>query len=194
MFSKLHSRRWRSPGRQQGFTLVELLATVGIAGTLTAFAVPELSGMHDRSVIASQVASFDADVRRARAEAIRTGELVTVCALDADTLADDMPSCKEAGKDWSGGWLVFIDRGERGEVDDDDEILHVESAPANVGAVVGTQRYITYRPSGELLSLAAHFRFVPPGQPAADVAVSGSALVCINKPGKPRVSKDVACR
>ena len=187
-------RHGRSCGRQRGVTLVETLVTLAIAGTVTAVGLPNLNGLHDRTVIESQVGSFQSALRRSRAEAVRLGELVTICALDADTQADEKPSCRATGKNWSGGWLLFVDRGDRGEVDEDDEILLVEAAPAHAGSIAGTQRYISYRPTGELLSIAAHFRFLPPGEAAVDKALPGSALVCINKPGKPRLSKSPQCR
>jgi hypothetical protein len=118
---------------------------------------------------------------------------VTVCALDADSLGSEKPSCADSGKVWSGGWLMFIDQGERGDVDEGDQVLFVDATGDGVGSMVGTQRYVTYRWSGELLGIAGHFRFLPPGQPAVDLPVEGSALVCVNKPGKPRVAKEAQC-
>jgi type IV fimbrial biogenesis protein FimT len=193
MLSKLPLRRRCSRGRQRGVTLVESMVALAIAGVLTTVALPNLTGLRAKAAVETQVGSFNSALRRARSEAITRGQTVTVCALDADSLGDDKPACMASGNDWTGGWLVFVDAGERGDVDEDDDILRVEAAPAGVGPMVGTQRYVTYRWSGELLGIAAHFRFLPPGEPAVDVPVEGSALVCVNKPGKPRVAKEARC-
>jgi type IV fimbrial biogenesis protein FimT len=188
-----HGRRWRSRGRQRGVTLVESLVTLAVAGILTTVALPNLAGLHDKAAVDSQVGVFISALRRARSEAIKRSEIVTVCALDPDSLTAEKPACVESGQDWTGGWLVFIDRGDRGTVDEEDEVLWVDAAPAAVGPMVGTQRHVSYRWSGELLGLAAHFRFLPPGEQAVDAPVKGSALVCVNKPGKPRVAKQAQC-
>jgi type IV fimbrial biogenesis protein FimT len=149
--------------------------------------------MHDKAAVDSQVGVFNSALRRARSEAITRGETVTVCALDVDSLKAEKPACLDSGKDWTGGWMTFVDRGERGDVEEEDDVLWVDAAPSGVGPMVGTQRHVTYRWSGELLGIAAHFRFLPPGEPAVDAPVEGSALVCVNKPGKPRVSKEAQC-
>jgi len=193
MFSKLPGRRSRRRGRQLGVTLIESLMALGVAGVLSTLAVPSLTDWRAKAAVQSQVQSFNSVLRRARSEAITRGDLVTVCALDADSLAAERPSCAGAGRVWSGGWLMFVDRGERGDVDEDDQILFVEASAEGVGPMVGTQRYVTYRWSGELLGIAAHFRFLPPGEPAVDAPVDGSALVCVNKPGKPRVAREAQC-
>lgn len=191
--SEQYGRRWRTRGRQHGVTLVESLVSVAVAGLLTTMAVPSLKAMHSKAAVDTQVNAFTSALRRARSTAISRGETVTVCALDPDSLSAGKPACMPTGDDWSGGWMVFIDREERGEVDEGDDLLSVDAAPSGVGPVVGTQRYMTYRWSGELLGLAAHFRFLPPGERAVDAPVEGAALVCVNKPGKPRVSRQEQC-
>jgi type IV fimbrial biogenesis protein FimT len=193
MLSKLPRRRWRCPGRQLGVTLIEAMVTLAIAGILTTVAVPSLTSMRAKTAVETQVGSFNSALRRARSEAITRGEIVTACALDPDSLGADKPACVPLGKDWTGGWMVFVDRGERGAVDEEDDVLWVDAAPSGTGPMVGTQRYLTYRWSGELLGIAAHFRFLPPGALAIDAPMAGSALVCVNKPGKPRVSKEPQC-
>lgn len=193
MLTKLQRRSRPCRGRQLGVTLIELLMALGIAAVLTTMALPSLAGWRAKTAVDTQVQGFNSALRRARSEAMTRGEPVTLCALDADSLSDEKPSCADSGKDWSGGWLMFVDRGERGDVDDEDQILFVDAAADRVGSMVGTQRYLTYRWSGELLGMAAHFRFLPPGEPAVDAPVEGSALVCVNKPGKPRVAKEAQC-
>jgi type IV fimbrial biogenesis protein FimT len=193
MLSKQPKRRSRWHGRQLGVTLIETMMALGISGVLMTMALPSLTGLRARAAVDSQVHGFISALRRARSEAMTRGELVTVCALDADSLGSEKPSCADSGKVWSGGWLMFIDQGERGDVDEGDQVLFVDATGDGVGSMVGTQRYVTYRWSGELLGIAGHFRFLPPGQPAVDLPVEGSALVCVNKPGKPRVAKEAQC-
>lgn len=188
-----HGRRWRIRGRQRGVTLVESMVALVVAGVLTTMAVPSMTAMHGKAAVDSQVGAFGSALRLARSAAMSRGETVTVCALDRDSLAGDQPTCMASGKDWTGGWLVFVDRGERGQLEEVDGILWVDAAPAGVGPMVGTQRYVTYRWSGELLGIAAHFRFLPPGEPAIDEPVERSALLCLNKPGRPRVAKAAQC-
>lgn len=194
MFSQQQSlRRAQRRARQIGVTLIETMVTLGIAGTLAAIGVPSVKQFHDKTAVESQYRSLASPLRRARSEATKRGEIVTVCALDARSLSTNEPACLERGKDWSAGWLVFVDRGERGELGEGDRVVLVHEAPANSGAVIGTQRYLSYRASGELLSIAAHFRILPPGQPAVDEPLPGSLLVCVNKPGKARVSAEDRC-
>lgn len=188
-----HIRGVQRRVRQLGLTMVETLVALGIAGIVAALGLPALGDLRTKSVIESQVAVFQSALRRTRGEAIRREEPVTVCALDRDSVASEKPRCLSSGKDWSAGWLIFVDRGRRGEVNEGDRIVLVEASVGHVGALVGTHRYLTYRASGELLSLAAHFRFVPEGRPVVDQAVEDSALVCVNKPGKPRLSKASTC-
>lgn len=192
--SEQYGRRRRSRGRQHGVTLVESLVSLAVAGVLTTVAVPSLTALRDKAAVDSQAGAFTSAMRRARSEAINRGETVTVCALDSGSLAADKPACTDSGEDWTGGWMVFVDRNDRGEVGEEDQILWVDAAPSGAGAMVGTQHHVTYRWSGELLGIAAHFRFLPPGEPAVDSPVEGSVLVCVNKPGRPRVSRQGQCR
>lgn len=179
--------------RQLGVTMIETLVALGIAGTVTALGVPNISQFRDKAAVNTRFQAFDSALRRARHEAMARGELVSVCAVDPTTANQHQPECLQAGRDWSAGWMVFVDRGDRGEIDDGDKVVWVELAAENVGSVIGTQRYMTFRAGGELLSIAGHFRFLPPGVPAVDQALPGSALVCVNRTGRPRVAKDVRC-
>jgi len=186
----------RAPRRafQLGVSLIETLVTLGIAGTLLAIGVPSLTQFHDKAAVQARFQEFNSALRRARQEAMTRGELITVCALDPATAFAPEPACLPSGKDWSAGWLIYVDRDDRGEFGSGDLISSIHQTPASAGPVVGTQRYLTFRASGELLSVAAHFRFLPPGQPAVDKALPGSMLVCVNKPGRARATAESECR
>jgi len=179
---------------QLGVTLVESVVAVGIAGVLAAIGVPSMSQFHSRAAVDAQVRDLGSALRRARSEAMTRGELVTVCALDPASATAASPTCLASGKDWSAGWIVFVDRGQRGEVDDSDLVIRLQQASPGSGGLTGTQRFMTYRATGELLSLAAHFRALPPGQPVIDKALPGSVLVCVNKPGKARTADGERCQ
>ena len=179
--------------RRSGFTLVETTIVLCLAAILLAIGIPYLVSFRDKTVVSAQVHDFASALRRARREAMTRSELVSVCAVDPATADSTEPGCLAGGLDWSAGWLVFVDRGRRGIVSGGDRVVAVYVAGAGRGVVLGTLQHLSYGAGGTMLSLASHFRFLPPGQPPVDAPVPGSARVCVNKPGRPRLAKGGHC-
>ncbi|WP_374672954.1 GspH/FimT family pseudopilin [Ideonella sp.] len=177
----------------QGFTLAEVLVALAVAGVAAAAAAPSLNGFMQRSVVQAQAESLRSALRLARQEAMARGETVTACALDGQARAQGRAACAPQGEDWSAGWLVFVDRGDRGAVDGADRVVSVAVAPQPSGSVIGTDRYLSFRPSGVLLSGMGHLRVLPPGAPAVDEPAPGSVLVCVNRTGRPRLTDTADC-
>lgn len=184
----------RRRARHAGATLVELAVVLGIVGILAMVAVPSLNQFLGRAAVDAEVKELESGIHLARVVAMTRGELVTICALDGDSVVAGHLDCVAEGHDWSAGWLVFIDHGERGEVGPGDQIVKIRQAVASGASLVATTRYLTYRSNGGLLSLAAHFRALPPGALPVDLPLPGSALLCVNKPGNPRAAADDWCR
>ena len=84
-----------------GFTLIELMVVISVAGVLTALAVPAFKSfiMNDRD--AAQINSLVASFNYARNEAVKQNIAggITVCA------STDALIC--SGTAWSGGWIVW---------------------------------------------------------------------------------------
>ncbi len=82
-----------------GFTLVELIITLVIAGILLALAAPNFSGFVKNNRLSSQANGFMADVALARSEAVKRGANITICRSGngADCFI---------GTTWKDGWIV----------------------------------------------------------------------------------------
>ena len=113
---------------EQGFTLIELIVAVAIAGILLAVGVPSFSEAVKESRISSQYNAMVGSLYLARSEAVKGPGQVTVCPRKTQ-------GGSECGSktDWENGWLVFIDNtrvpGEsEATVDANDEIIKVQSA------------------------------------------------------------------
>lgn len=134
----------RSAG--QGFTLVELMVTIAVAAILLLFAVPALQDFVLNNRLVAITNDLIADLALARAEAIRRGGRVTLCASNTGT------SC--SGGDWSAGRVVFADAGTAGSVETGvgDEILRTHPAAASGVSLVSDDTvhndYLQFRPSG----------------------------------------------
>jgi type IV fimbrial biogenesis protein FimT len=97
---------------QKGFTLIEMLATVGVATVLLAAATPSFVQMNRNSRIIGYTNEFVGTVNFARAEAIRRGSPVTICR------SNDNATCSGG---WSDGWIVFADPDSDKTVGDEDK-------------------------------------------------------------------------
>lgn len=164
-----------------GFTLVEAMAALAVSGTLAAVGAPQLSQVMGAKAVEGSVSSLATALRLAKSEAMKRGEPVSVCAMAPQAGAAE-PACAASGKDWSAGWIVFVDRGTRGLVEEGDQVLQVHQSTSRATQVTATLRYITMQPSGISLTAASHFDFLPHGKAEA----YGARRVCINKPGRLR--------
>jgi type IV fimbrial biogenesis protein FimT len=177
--------------RPAGFTLWELLCTLGIAALLLGLGVPSFHWLVLDSRRTADVNAFVLAVQVARTEAAKRGETVVLCQ------SFDGVSCGNAELDYGSGWLVFADRdSKRPPQRSADEPLIYAYRPEVVGTVVGNREYFDFRPimrrstNGTLVfcdergAAAARAVIVSyTGRPRVDtVDPSGQPLVCAHSP------------
>jgi type IV fimbrial biogenesis protein FimT len=167
--------------RVRGYSLVETLVALGISGVMATIGLPQMTDNLARRSVDSAILSLSTALRLARAEALKRGETVTVCPRDPRA-GDSATICASSGRDWSAGWLVFVDRGERGSLGDADLLLWSHLPPRQAPKVDGTIRYYSFQASGVSLNAASHVDFLPNGREDSPSA----RRVCINKPGRLR--------
>lgn len=92
----------------RGFTLVELLVVLVIAGILFGYAVPGMRVYIQNGRIVTYTNELIADLSLARSEAIKRAGRVVICKSANPQAA--VPTCTAAGN-WTTGRLVFVDAG-----------------------------------------------------------------------------------
>ncbi len=83
-------------------TAIELLVVLAIGAILLTVAVPSFVSLTQSNRVAGEINAFVGDLQFARAEAIKQGQPVTVCA------SSDGLNCLGA-PNWQSGWIVFAD-------------------------------------------------------------------------------------
>ena len=89
--------------RMAGITLIELLVVIVIAAILMGIAVPSYKNITTSYRISGEINGLLGDMQFARAEAVKEGQNVTICASTNAT--SSAPTC--SGTSWNGGWIVF---------------------------------------------------------------------------------------
>jgi type IV fimbrial biogenesis protein FimT len=93
----------------RGFTLPEILITLGIISIILSLAVPGVSDMIRDNKLATHLNNVVTDVHFARSEAVKRDVRVILCR--SITVAAPVPACGGTSYDWSTGYIIFADDG-----------------------------------------------------------------------------------
>ncbi|MEW6764314.1 MAG: GspH/FimT family pseudopilin [Pseudomonadota bacterium] len=139
----------QAPGRPrtQGFTLVELMVTIAVAGIILTVGVPSFMSVINGSRLTTTANDLLGDMAYARTEAMRRGQRVTICTSNNTNVAN--PTC--TGTPWTDGWIIFEDLNRNTAFEAGETLLRVhEATPGNI-TVTGTidvATMISYTQSG----------------------------------------------
>ncbi len=103
--------------QHQGFTLLELIITIGIVGITMAFAIPGMGIFVKNERLTSSTNSLLTDLMLARSKAVERNQPVIICA------SSDQASC--TGGSFEDGWIVTVDTDSDGT---GDQIIKVQQA------------------------------------------------------------------
>ena len=167
---------------QSGFSLLELMIAVTIAGVLLGVAVPSFTTAMQNSRQAAAANELLSSMHFAREMAIARNARVTICPSSGGA------NCEAVS--WDQGWLVFRDMDDDQQVDADEPVELVVGEPGVVS--ISTPEFanaLTYRPNGRAMG--------------ANVAVNtGELILCdrrgadyarvaiIELSGRPRIAKE----
>ena len=143
--SRLNQANFKS----SGFTLIELMITIAILAILMAVAIPSFQAMIASTRLTSAKNDLLSTLARARSEAIKVGNRVTVC------MSADGATCASSGG-WEQGWISFIDTTRSGTsaAVDTGEVITTTSPALTPGIVInGNLSYISFSSDGQSKSM-----------------------------------------
>lgn len=137
-----------------GFTLVELMVTLSVAGILLAFAVPSYVSLTANNRAATEANKLLAALNLTRSEAVKQGLAISLCAR---ALPRTDPESCAGTTDWASGWLMFTDNsGTKGVLDGSDKLVKVWEGLEGNGSLTGNAGFVQYQSTG-VLSGSANF-------------------------------------
>ncbi len=152
-----------------GFTLIELLITLAVASILLTVAVPSMAAFIKNTRLTVATNDLVSDLIYARAEAVRRGQRVVLCASNASGNA-----CASSGGNWRSGRIVFPDGAESSFGTDSTLILRASLLDAN--------GKIAISPSSGALTNILRIPFRPDGTPVL-AGSTASFTVCDDRAG-----------
>lgn len=126
-----------------GFTLIELIITITIAGILVAIATPYLGSFISSTRLTTQANELLTDLNTARSEAVKRASYVGVCASTGGS------SCTSGGS-FLNGWIVFLDADNSGTWTTGDSVIKVHGALDGGNTTVSSSSTVIFNSSGSL--------------------------------------------
>jgi len=196
----------RMKSRDCGFTLMELMVTLSIAGIVIAIGTPSFREFSRNNRMVAVANDFLGGVQTARTEAIKRQLLtggVSICPTDAPS--DPNATCLGAGTTRFDGWIMFTDENNDCERDGADKILRTG---ARIDQQNSAARFVKSKSDGVCVSFGSGgFTHIIAGRPSASHIVfcdeRGLALqtgtnlstvrgIEITNTGRARITRDQA--
>ncbi|WP_019029374.1 GspH/FimT family pseudopilin [Colwellia piezophila] len=151
-----HSINVKLPTKKpKGFTLVELMVTIAIAGILTMIALPSFNEFLVRMRVDNEISEMQRLLLTARNMAINTGKNTTVCPLSSGACTTN----------WQGEISVFTNDVNTlvnsNKFSGNDELVKIKEAIKSGDKLQYSQKSVIYTPAGRLLTTAASFSYCP---------------------------------
>ncbi|SNS33001.1 type IV fimbrial biogenesis protein FimT [Noviherbaspirillum humi] len=161
------SRRGFASPEEQGFTLVEMVVTVALAGTLAAMAAPSFSGFVAGQRAKNAATEIYSSLARTRSEAITRGGDVTLAPKNGA---------------WVNGWQITDANSKASS-----KVLDDKSAFS--GLTIAGPTSVVYRSSGRLQSGSAPMFVVQSGTGSGN----GNQCVSADPSGRPYIKAGTTC-
>lgn len=153
------------------------MTALAIAGIVTGGAPAMQNLVHEQRLV-THVNQLFGDIQLARNEAIKRTTTVVLCK------SGDGAACSSTG-DWQNGWLVFVDSDDDRTVDVNEPVIRVQQPLGNTVTLkfsaFGSNRYLTYFPSGESKKNGTFIFCDPRG-------ASNARAILVTQAGRARIS------
>ena len=166
------------PRRPFGYTLIEMLTTLALAGVLLTTGIPEFNRILASNRMISEINHLVAHLHLARSEAVKRGKRIVLCP------SSDADQCMGA-PEWHLGYILFVDDNGNRERDPREALIrtHAGDAPGILITSSVNRRRISYRPDGASPGSNLSLKFCE-----AQNATPPKAVILSNT-GRPRVSR-----
>lgn len=162
-----------------GFTMVELIVTISIAGILMGIAIPSFTSIVRSTRLTTYANELVASLNLARSEAVKRGVQVSIRRKGS------------TNQNWDAGWDIFTDLDGDGVLDTADTLLKTYPALTNSYTLrtgtSGYQTFAAYLPSGLSVNSSGDTFRLCAG--STSTSASNSRSIAINALGRPRTTE-----
>ena len=175
--------------RMRGFSLIEVMVTVGILAILAALAGPSFQPLIDKWRVQQAIENMKTTIYYARSEGIKRGGRI---GIQKNAQGTDGCTLAKTTQEWGCGWFVFVDSDGNNKWKAGEEILQTIPPPTKVnvmhnggGTNIKVDRY------GKLDSLNTKGFFFNPD--STGVASSATRSLCMSSGGRIRIAEEIPC-
>lgn len=169
------------PRRPEGFTLIEVVVSTSVLSILLAVGLPAFSTLLEHQRTSAAMGSLVSRMSHARLAAVKHRRPVVLCP------SFDGQRC-DTSRDWSRGWILFVDRGDKRQPTRASDLLMADHAALS--------KHLRVESSAGRTQL----RYLPDGRSAGSnlsIRVCNKAgmllgAVVVNNAGRPRTERAAA--
>lgn len=139
--------------KHAGFSIIELMIVITIAAILAAVALPAMGEWRRNAQRTAATTTLLSSLHAARSEAVKRNSRVAICPSDDPAEVDAKCS---GNKDFSSGWIVFVDVDndlDHGDDDDEEVVSSVEALNSNFSIITTKgETGLYFRPNGRMVT------------------------------------------